>query len=326
MNMELLEHREVSHPVWKRFDQDHLANLSNHEAENILWGQIYIRFHQQLKHCSLEELRDYKLKLKSIYSTTEYLFKDKYRSSWEPYFYHLLETAYIRMEEGYVWNTNVLDIFLSILHDTIEDTHKDFSSLKKTYNDEKLAFGVHLISKKSFYTYIEKDSDRDDYKRIMGKIWEDNIGLDEYIINTNWLSKEDIERYKQLRTQYRKVRTKVHFSHYKDFDTFFAYAKKEAESLRVNISEQELEKLCYRVLQVKFCDRLHNLKTMWHMEVTTIQRKIEETQNCILPIAQEIAPHMAQKMEEEITKLREVIRERTQNQTKEEIIDHLPVA
>lgn len=319
-----------NHPIRKRFDTENLANLSNHEAEQILRGQVYLFFHEQFKHCSKEQLRTYKLKLKSIYSATEHLFIDKDRSSWEPYFYHLLETAYIRMEEGHKWNTpvtpNIFDVFLSILHDTIEDTSKDFDSLKRTYDDEKLAFGVHLISKKSFYTYIEDEKDWDDYKKIIPKIWENNISIDEHIINTDWLSEEDTERYNELRAQYRKVRTKVHFSHYKDFDTFFAYAKEEAKSLRVNISEQELEELCHRVLQVKFCDRLHNLRTMWHIEVATIQRKIEETKNCILPLAQEISPHMAQKMQEEIKKLREIIRKTTQNQTKEKITNHLPAA
>lgn len=319
------------HPIYSRFDEENIANLSNYWANELLWGRVYLFFHEQLKQLSPKELTRCKQKFIAIYATTENHFGDKFRSSGEPYFYHLLETAFGVMEKLYKSNNSsvtpdIFDIFLAILHDTIEDTHEDYDSLRKTYNDKKLAFWVHLISKKPFYTYIEDDNERRKYGDYLMEIWEDNIWLDEHIIDLKWIKAEIIRAYGEMRKKYRIERTKTHFSHYETFDTFFDHTKQETQDLKLDFSDTELKELCIRVIQVKLCDRLHNLQTLGHMDVKTIQRKVTETKKYLLPLAIEINPDIAEKIMTEITRLDQIIQEKTISEVKNDISAQLPKA
>jgi len=304
------------HPIDIRFDAFNIANLSNHSHDEKLWSILYTNqyINKNLKWLNEVELEKVKSKFLAIYHKVKSLFIEIKRSSWEPYFYHLLETAFIRIEESYSENTqkypaDIIDIFYCLLHDIIEDTRKDFSGLRQDFGEE-IAFGTHLISKKPFSSYItDPSADKDNYDRVMKTLSlnEYKIGLDEHIIKTDGLNPDDVETHKQLRSKYRKRRSIEHFKKYKSFDTFFKYAKHEAKLLEMDFSDKKLTEICYRIIEVKLCDRLHNLKTMGHIDPETIDRKIWETEEYLLPIAQEINPTMAQKLINEINILREQV-------------------
>lgn len=306
--------KNFTHPVDKRFDSFNLANESNHSHAEKLWDILYTdkSINSSIKDLKADELKIRKTKFLSIYHKVEDLFIKTKRSSWEPYFYHLLETAFIRLEESYGSQSNkypwdILDIFYCLLHDIIEDTRKDFTWLRQDYGEE-IAFGTHLISKKPFHGYIpESSTDKEKYNTVVTsmKLTEYKIGLDEYIIETNWLDPDDVEIYNKLRSTYRKVRSVEHFEKYKSFSIFFEYAKQEAKLLKINFSDDKLREICHRIIEVKLCDRLHNLRTMKHINPETINRKITETEKYLLPIAHEINPVMAQKLIDEIRILRE---------------------
>ncbi len=266
-----------------------------------------------------DELEETRALLRSIYYKVERLFIKKFRTSGEPYFHHLLQTAFIRLEESYndLESGNIpdiIDIFYCLLHDIVEDTDMNFIWLNQAFGKE-IAFGTHLISKHPFQTYIgewkrdksSKESDNDMYIRIMGdmKLDDDNIGIDEHIINEEGLNPQDVEDYKYLRAKYRVIRSVKHFEKYLTFDTFFAYAKSEAKDLPITLPDDEIREICHRIIQVKLCDRLHNLRTMSHMDSETIKRKIWETEKYLLPIALETNPVMHQKLVHEIKALRD---------------------
>jgi len=117
--------------------------------------------------------------LKSAIQVNVSKFQEIIRQSWEPYIYHLLAVL------GWVTNSenpSFLEALIAVNHDIIEDTDVDFNTLKKIFWVES-AFGVHLISKKPFYAFIDPKHDPVHDLQTMGFIKSVDILNDKYLVN-----------------------------------------------------------------------------------------------------------------------------------------------
>ncbi len=303
------------HPIYKWFDQHHIANLSNEHEMDIFWSFIYQNKHikNYLKDKTPKEILSIKLKFNHVFAQTEYLFGDKKRSSGDPYFFHLLETAFIRLDVSYDGDNrtqpDVIDVLYALLHDVIEDTQVTYTSIQEHLWNE-IAFGVHLISKRPFNDYIKDKTEMERYIALVGYIWAENIDMNDSIIDESIVDRETIQQYNTMRTHYRIERNKKHFWNYDSFDTFYKYAQKQSALFSTGFCDERLREICERILQIKLCDRLHNLKTLCHMSVEKIERKVEETEKYFMKLAREINPVMAEKMAAELQRLKEIIKQR----------------
>jgi len=247
----------------------------------------------------------YKETFQAIYAKIKNLFSSQNRSDGTPYFYHLLETAFILIEESWIEDLAPETIFVALLHDIIEDTNNNYDSLWRNIEPKwrELAFGVHLISKPPFHTYIEDEKERSDYISIVAKIEIDNLDLSWNIIDETLVDNSIVEKYNYFRKKYKPIRNQRHFENYRDYETFKKYAKEEAKELGVSFSDTLLDVICRRSINVKLADRLHNLRTLWHMSKKKIDKKIDETEKYLLWIADEVNPAIANKIRAEIQKL-----------------------
>jgi hypothetical protein len=103
---------------------------------------------------------------------------------------------------------------------------------------------------------------------------------------------------------YKNERNNDYFFHMQSFDSMFGHVKSIALKNRINLSEEELKEITKNTLDVKFADRIHNLKTQWNPDnIKKVLRKIKETKKYILPIAKETNPEAYKLLCEEIEKL-----------------------
>ncbi len=131
---------------------------------------------------------------------------------------------------------------------------------------KEIAFGVQIISKPHFSNYIDPD-EKEWYEKIMLEIDADNIDLSGNIINESKIASNLLNRYNYFREKYKPIRNQEHFKNYTDYKTFKSHTKEEAKELWESFSDALLDIICKRSLNVKFADRLHNLRTLWHMIV-----------------------------------------------------------
>ncbi len=294
------------HPIFWRILKDNPHFLPTGKEINFMWDMIWDKIpNKETKYPTSEHKKKLWKQFRSIYSMVDDLFSSSLRSDETPYFYHLLETAFILTEESSLDSLNIEDIFVALLHDIIEDTPHDYHSLWKALSHKwkEIAFWVHIISKTSFDTYIDNEEEKKVFEQCFELIWEENLDLSWKIIDDTLLPPDVVEKYNFLKGKYKSIRNTKHFEKYLDFDTFYEYSKWEANKLQIKYSEEWLKKICLRSINVKLADRLHNLKTLWHMSEEKVLKKLRETRIFILPIAEEVNPIMAEKIRSEITKL-----------------------
>jgi len=298
------------HPIFWRVLQDNPHFQKCWKEINLMWDLICDRLPNK-NHIfqTWEQKQALWSSFRSIYAQVESLFSHKHRSDWTPYFYHLLETAFILLEEWDLENVRVEDIFVALLHDIIEDTYQDFNSLWRTLSIKwkEIAFWVHIISKPHFHTHIEDESERQSFLNCVSEIEEDNIDLSWNIVDESLVKDSIVQEYNALRKKYKPIRNRKHFENYRDFETFKSYAKEEAKELWLSFSDTLLDVICKRSINVKLADRLHNLRTLWHMSKKQIDKKINETEEYLLWIADEINPTLAQKIRDQIEKLKSFV-------------------
>lgn len=310
----LQEARLEYHPTYSRFQESEISSLQNMGEAELMWKKIYSNlWNKDINFNTSEKLTKARDQFKAVYFKVKDLFNDSVRSDGTPYFYHLLETAYILLEESGLETLCIEDILIALLHDTIEDTNQDFNSLWRSLSSKwrEIAFWVHIISKPHFHTHIEDDDERSRYKNCLSEIGGNNIDLSWNIINESIVDTDLVDQYNKLKEEYKPIRNKKHFENYVDYETFKVYAKEEAHHLSFSCSDEELDIICKRSLSVKFADRLHNLRTIDHLSNQRIFKKIHETIDYIVPIAKEVNPIMAQKLQDEIQKLQTLVASRT---------------
>lgn len=306
------ELKPENHPIFWRILKENPHHLPSWKEMGLMWELITKNDTYNFSFNSPKDKQKAWSQFRLIFSLVENLFSEELRSDWTPYFYHLLETAFILVEESEVENSDIETLFTAILHDIIEDTDQDYKWLLQCLNLKKkeIAFGVQIISKPHFSSYIDHD-ERGWYKEIMLEIDADNVDLSGNIIDESKIDANLLNRYNYFRKKYKFIRNEAHFKNYIDYETFKTHARKEAKELWESFSDVLLDIICKRSLNVKFADRLHNLRTIDHLSNQRIFKKIHETIDYIVPIAKEVNPIMAQKLQDEIQKLQTLVASRT---------------
>lgn len=301
------------HPIfWRLIDDNHHFIPGDKEIGH-MWEMICEKLpHKSIHFETGTKKQQYKEVFYAIYTKVKNLFSSQNRSDGTPYFYHLLETVFILIEESSIENLDPETLFVGLLHDIIEDTDNYYDSLWRNINPKwkELAFWVHLISKPHFHTHIENEEENNTYKNCISSINSENIDLSWKIIDESAEDPEVVKQYNNFRRKYKPIRNKSHFEKYKDLETFINYAKSEAGFFGLKYSEEWMKKICIRSINVKLADRLHNLRTLWHMSDYKIIRKTQETRTYLLNIADEVNPVMAGKLRKEIKKLESEVAER----------------
>jgi len=212
------------------------------------------------------------------YAMMKQEFEDKYRESWERYFDHLKEVALIIINE--LDKPNVEKVLIAILHDSIEDVELTFEEIRRFFW-VRVAVWVQAISKMPWEYYLSED---------------EKNNFEGFKIIENWKYKESIW-YKDFEKIWKKRRNEDYFWHLKSFEkmkehiksiivkkyniTFELFTKEQLE-----IFNTKLDEITQNALDVKFADRIHNLRTQWNPNnIEKVEKKVEETEIFFMDIA-----------------------------------------
>lgn len=252
----------------------------------------------------------------NAYELVKYKFQDIERNTGGRYFDHL-----VRVMDSVIKNTkdpSIKKTLIAICHDVIEDTDIDFYTLKSIFGTH-VALGTLLISKEPIYIYLNSQD-----LRILGSIQETGIlnlkwiPSDEFLQRKSYnpdslstIEKEAFTQYKNLEGKYKNTRDEAYFSHiFSDgvethrekidpktpcVNKFYNHAISLLNNANIplNISYSEVSQIIFDALEVKFWDRIDNLRTTeiynhWsEKNLKKAQRKIMETKKYFFPIAQE---------------------------------------
>lgn len=235
-------------------------------------------------------------RINTAYALMKQEFEDKHRDSWERYFEHLREVTLIVINE--LENPNVEKVLIAILHDSIEDIELTFNEIKRFFWI-RVAIWVQAISKNPFEEYLT-ESERKKYEKAKEWIW---ISGQSKNIQYN-------ETIKYLEKKWKELRNEDYFWHLESFEGMYKYITKIALDNWSNLSQEELLELTQNILDVKYADRIHNLRTQWNPnDIKTVERKIEETEKYLLKLAEKTNPLAFKKLEEIINILKKQIEE-----------------
>lgn len=217
-------------------------------------------------------------------------------------------------------------------HDSIEDTDVTFEWLRQTSWDI-IAFSTLLLSKKPFTEFINNEDDLNELKEI-AKTWilnskwliSDNfkkkLYIEKYIddevekisildnyditeVERNWL-----ERHKILEKKYKKARNNHYFNNFKSKESLIEYATNLSKELNLNFNIEQIKLIICRITLIKIADRIDNLSDIseaWKNEPNRIIKKLNETEEYLLPLAREINFIIFEEISREIFKIRENI-------------------
>lgn len=252
----------------------------------------------------------------NAYELVKYKFQNIERNTGGRYFDHL-----VRVMESVIKNTkepSIKKTLIAICHDLIEDTDIDFYTLKSILGTH-VALGTLLISKEPIHVFLNSE-DLEILRSIerTGILNLKSIPSDEFLQRKSYnpdslstIEKEAFAQYKTLEGKYKTIRDKAYFSHmFSDgeniyskqvnektpsINTFYNHAISLLENTHtpLNIWYPELKQIIFDALEVKFWDRIDNLRTTeiynhWsEKNLKKAQRKIGETKKYFFPIAQE---------------------------------------
>lgn len=200
------------------------------------------------------------------YALAKEHFEGKNRKTGERYFEHLREVTNIIISWE-LWIKPTLDqVVIAILHDIIEDTDIDKVTLLKLFW-ENVANAVEKLSKQKWQNYIVSPVDRElvatiEAKRKDKKLYplEDTQSWEEDNPWSFYLERSVYSRYYEIKENAKNLCRHDYFSQLNDLED--------------------------DILNIKFADRLHNLRTQWDPEnKDKVRRKIKETKDFILPVA-----------------------------------------
>lgn len=168
------------------------VNWSPERSIERLWKTAYkVLYENDVKNWKItQEYAENNLQiLNHIYGWVKHKFQNIDRNYWWRYFDHQIRIAYNILTKS--TNPSLRKLFISLHHDSIEDTDIDFHTLETTINDEVWLW-VLMISKKPFSEFI-KNSKSDQV--ILNNEQINNIKK-LWILNEEWnfLSKQYLEK------------------------------------------------------------------------------------------------------------------------------------
>lgn len=247
------------------------------------------------------EVRDEMYLFEQAYSLMKVAFKNEKRDSWERYFEHLKWVMEIILRE--LPNPNLNKILIALLHDVQEDIPEYADMVRKIYGDY-IADGVNELSKKDWKIYIsdteketccplldEQEKLFDEVRKTLTEQHTDKAFTAPNKIKESELidamDTHQLERYTKLQTQI------------KPFENI-------AKERRNEDYFGHLDQLNDDYLDVKFADRIHNLRDMSWVTKEKAMRKIVETEKYFLSVAEKRNPIAYTLMLHEITRLKEL--------------------
>lgn len=233
------------------------------------------------------EIRELMEPINSIYTSVKMKTTWVYRENNERVLLHYRETAYIILDNFTQKNLNKIKI--SLLHDLREDTSTSFLAINDFYWNQ-VALWVEAISKKNVLNFIENNIELILIKEtnILDDFWNLTKEIKEKIINNKLSNNEKIALiYYNKAKEKRKIE---YFSRFNSFNSMKNYIKLIAKKYKINnLKEEDFDKITYDVFDVKFADRIHNLRTQWDPNnIIKVSKKIKETKDYLLKIAKKI--------------------------------------
>lgn len=259
-------------------------------------------------------------KFNMAYWSVKQLFQEIDRNNWNRYFDHIIWVLNLILEESE--NPTMLKVLISLNHDIMEDTDISFQWLKEYYW-EKVALWVLLISKKPFVNYIENEDDLLIFHKIRSSwILNDKWLLSDKFLRTkkyvpHKLDEEELNQekeYRKIEKKYKEKRNEDYFFHMVDFEIFYNNALELRTKYNIDLNNEEIRELCIETLEVKYFDRIDNLKTSEiYLKDNENNRKksykkIEETKKYFYQISEEINPNINKIIIEEVEKLEEYLK------------------
>lgn len=226
------------------------------------------------------EVREQMYFFDQAYSLMKVAFKDNKRESGERYFDHIKWVMDIIV--GELPNPNLDKILIALLHDVQEDVPEYADSVRLIYGDY-IADWVNALSKKPRENYLTQDD--------LIICWKD---LEEKTRILSCATAKIIKRYpdKSFMAE-KKIKEKdlIPYMNEKELERYQLIEKKlkpfadKAKERRNEDYFGHLEDLNDDYLDVKFADRIHNLRdTRWLTREKAI-RKVKETQKYFLEVA-----------------------------------------
>lgn len=234
---------------------------------SILWKKVHDRiFGAWNKSEETRKKINKKMQVINVaYNLAKLKFEWKFRDiSNEWYFEHLRETANILIESWISKNVTIYQVVVALLHDVIEDTNMTYYWLVQSLSNnisiefaEKIATWIQGLTKNNWHDYIPSFLDKDFVK------WYENVKQESKEYDLIWdekVSEEKINKYEQIKQKAKEERDKDYL--------------------------KQLEWLDDETLEVKFSDRLHNLRTQWDPnDKKKVIKKVKETKLYYLPLA-----------------------------------------
>jgi hypothetical protein len=180
-------------------------------------------------------------------------------------------------------------------------------------NNKLVAFSTLLLSKPNFYHYINNEEDKKEFEyikitwilnnkwqisdRIKNKIkMSDDISEEELIKYTVWddyklteIEIDAIKRYKKLEKKYKSIRNQKYFNNYISIESLKKYAREKQEEKNLKFNNDDFNIIIYITIIVKLSDRINNLNDIeaWIENPNKIEKKLQETEKYLLPLAKE---------------------------------------
>lgn len=208
-----------------------------------------------------------------LYRFVENLFVDIKRNNGYNYLSHLTGVLNLLFHNSN--NLNLFKILLALNHDTIEDTHETFESLKQKFWEEH-AFWVLLLTKKPFYDLIDDENEKEFYKNNHK--------------NKSSLNEAQLENIKKLTNR----RNEEHFTNMLTLKSFYNNAFKLRSKYCISLTDERVSQICFETVEIKYFDRIDNLRTA---EIYTenneknrkkAYKKIEETKKYFYGISKKL--------------------------------------
>lgn len=246
-----------------------------------------------------KEQCDFNIKNNDILKELYYFLKSKTsevkRENWENVLVHFEQTAdiYIKISEKpyFEW------VLASLLHDAIEDWYLTFDGIKEKYGII-IAVIVKSISKKKEFNYLNEEEKEIVLKsRILNEKWK--ISNETRKKNKKWvLNKVEKDSFNLMNIA-KERRNKDYFWNIESIEAMSEHILSIAEKNWLVLTKIELNKLSRIALEIKYSDRIHNLRTQWDPNnVWKVRRKVRETIKYLLEQSKEVNYYAYLQMEE----------------------------